>query len=41
VKTQLRRFDGVFHGFALMGNTIAKGREALELEAQFVRQQLR
>jgi acetyl esterase len=39
-EVELCRFDGVFHGFALMGDTIASGRDALRLEAGFAKQHL-
>ena len=37
VPVELRRFDGVFHGFVFMGDAIAKAKQALELELRFLR----
>jgi len=40
VAVELSRYDGVFHGFAMMGDSIAKGREALRAEALFAKEHL-
>ena len=40
VKTEHQRYDGTIHGFLLMPDQIAKGRQALEQEMRFAREVL-